>query len=354
MTWESSRGQSGGSGLLVCYGLDETSGALAAPLPWGDAGAHSHVTDVARSTLATLETVWPGVTPEWNGLATLSVPFLDPNLNGSYSYYRVGQYQAFGGYEAVRQRNVHFAGEHTSTEFQGFMEGAAAEGVRAARALLADLRPAKRPPPKARRHDRPAGVGARCARARPTGRIVRCGRTPAWLNRGARDRLAALARHLADGVSTNDQFEDRAEPVVEASRGDRAVHVILRDAAVAVAPTSRSTRLRDDHVGSMSERKIVPLARAAALVADGDHITIGGVMLHRIPAAFVRELARQRRRNLRLSKPSPSYDLDLLCAAGCLAEVDAGVASLESAFGGALPNYRRAVEAGLLRVREFS
>ena len=151
VTWESSRGQSGGSGLLVCYGLDETSGALAAPLPWGDAGAHSHVTDVARSTLAILETVWPGVTSEWNGLATLSVPFLDPNLNGSYSYYRVGQYQAFGAYEAVRQRNVHFAGEHTSTEFQGFMEGAAAEGARAARALLADLRPAKRPSPKARR-----------------------------------------------------------------------------------------------------------------------------------------------------------------------------------------------------------
>jgi monoamine oxidase len=150
ITWESSRGQSGGSGLLVCYGLDETSGAVAAPLPWGDAGAHSHVGDLARSTLSALESVWPGVTPQWNGLATLSVPFLDPNLNGSYSYYRVGQYHTIGGYEAARQRNIHFAGEHTSTEFQGFMEGAAAEGVRAAQAVLADLRPAKRPS-KARR-----------------------------------------------------------------------------------------------------------------------------------------------------------------------------------------------------------
>jgi glutaconate CoA-transferase subunit A len=100
--------------------------------------------------------------------------------------------------------------------------------------------------------------------------------------------------------------------------------------------------------------RLTTLARAAALVSDGDHITIGGVMLHRIPAAFVRELARQGRRRLRLSKPSPSYDLDLLCAAGCLGEVDAGVASLESAFGGALPSYRRAVEAGTVRVREFS
>jgi monoamine oxidase len=145
ITWESSRGQSGGSGLLVCYGLDEASGALAAPSPWGDAGSTAHVPDVVRSTLSALEAVWPGVTPEWNGLATLSVPFLDPALKGSYAYYRVGQYHAFGGYEGVRQGNVHFAGEHTSTEFQGFMEGAAAEGVRAAREVLGDLRPARRP-----------------------------------------------------------------------------------------------------------------------------------------------------------------------------------------------------------------
>src|SRR5262249_27350061 len=148
VTWESSRGQSGGSGLLVCYGLDEASGAVAAPLPWGDAGAHSQVGDVARSTLGILETLWPGVTPEWNGLAALSVPFLDPNLNGSYSYYRVGQYHTLGGYEGVRQGSIHFAGEHTSTEFQGFMEGAAAEGVRAGRAVLADLRAVR---PAARR-----------------------------------------------------------------------------------------------------------------------------------------------------------------------------------------------------------
>ncbi len=92
--------------------------------------------------------------------------------------------------------------------------------------------------------------------------------------------------------------------------------------------------------------KLRSLAEAAALVRDGAHITVGGVMLHRIPAAFVRELARQGRRGLRLSKPSPSYDLDLLCAAGCLAEADVGVASLESAFGGRLPSYPPAAGAG--------
>ena len=104
----------------------------------------------------------------------------------------------------------------------------------------------------------------------------------------------------------------------------------------------------------MTQQRLMTLGEAAALIADGAHVTLGGVMLHRIPAAFVRELCRQGRRGLRVSKPSPSYDLDLLCAAGCLAEVDAGIGSFESAYGGALPSYRRAVESGAVRVREFS
>ena len=43
------------------------------------------------------------------------------------------------------------------------------------------------------------------------------------------------------------------------------------------------------------EGKVVSLAEAAALVADGDHITIGGVMLHRIPVATARSCSRWSR-----------------------------------------------------------
>jgi len=43
-------------------------------------------------------------------------------------------------YEGVRQGNIHFAVEHCSTNFQGFMEGGASEGVRAANEILADLK----------------------------------------------------------------------------------------------------------------------------------------------------------------------------------------------------------------------
>jgi len=38
----------------------------------------------------------------------------------------------------VRQGPIHFAGEHCSLEMQGYMEGAAREGARAARELLQD------------------------------------------------------------------------------------------------------------------------------------------------------------------------------------------------------------------------
>ncbi len=99
--------------------------------------------------------------------------------------------------------------------------------------------------------------------------------------------------------------------------------------------------------------KVVSLEEAVRLIPDGALITLGGVLLNRPPAAFVRELARQRRRGLRLVKPSPAYDLDLLTAAGCLAEAAIGITTFEARFGQSR-QFRRAVERGTLKVREHS
>jgi glutaconate CoA-transferase subunit A len=95
----------------------------------------------------------------------------------------------------------------------------------------------------------------------------------------------------------------------------------------------------------MGRSKLVSLQEAARLVPDGASITVGGTLLHRTPAAFVRELARQGRRNLALVKPSPAYDLDLLCAAGCLSRSNAGIVTFEATFEMAR-SFRRAVETG--------
>ena len=83
---------------------------------------------VAQSQIAA---VYPGLS--WNGKATQSLPHKSPLFNSSYAFYKVGQYTTFGGYEGERQGGVLFCGEHTSIDFQGFMEGAASEGRRAGR-----------------------------------------------------------------------------------------------------------------------------------------------------------------------------------------------------------------------------
>jgi monoamine oxidase len=72
--------------------------------------------------------------------ATSSKPHLDPNLRLAYSYWRVGQYHRVAGYERVRQGAVYFTGEHTSIDYQGYMEGGASEGIRAAGQIAAAVR----------------------------------------------------------------------------------------------------------------------------------------------------------------------------------------------------------------------
>jgi glutaconate CoA-transferase, subunit A len=104
-------------------------------------------------------------------------------------------------------------------------------------------------------------------------------------------------------------------------------------------------------VGVLS--KLATLAAAAALIPDGATVAFGGSLLHRAPSALTRELARQQRRDLTFVKPSAAYDVDLLCAAGCLRTVYAGIVAMEGGFGLA-PSYRRAVESGRVRVQEHA
>jgi monoamine oxidase len=141
-TWDVSRGQPGRSGILVDYSGGNVAGSFAPTTPYSNAATNPQVTTYAQAFLAQLAPVFPGLGGLWNGKASLSHPASDPNLLLSYSYWRVGQYTSFAGYEKARQGNVHFGGEHCSQDFQGFMEGGASEGVRAAGEILADLKKA--------------------------------------------------------------------------------------------------------------------------------------------------------------------------------------------------------------------
>jgi glutaconate CoA-transferase subunit A len=79
--------------------------------------------------------------------------------------------------------------------------------------------------------------------------------------------------------------------------------------------------------------KVVTLSELAARISDGTSVAIGGSFLHRGPFALIRELVRQKKRNLEIIKPSPGYDVDMLCRAGAVAKVRAGIVAMEGNFG---------------------
>jgi monoamine oxidase len=137
-TWEPTRSQRGDGGILNNF----TGGTHVEQLTTKKVFLQmpsSTLHEDAKSFLQAANSVFPGLPRLWNSKATISIPHLWPLFNCSYSYWRVGQYQSIAGYERIRQKNVLFAGEHTSVEFQGYMEGAAKEGLRAAQKILEQL-----------------------------------------------------------------------------------------------------------------------------------------------------------------------------------------------------------------------
>jgi len=133
-----SLGQSGGDGLIEVF----TAGAPAMldtpPMPYAHAGNSASVDRHVRSFFDELDRIWPGVSDTWNGKATFGNAQADPNIRASYSCWLVGQCTTIAGHEARPQGRVHFAGEHTSVAYQGFMEGGAESGARVAAEVLAD------------------------------------------------------------------------------------------------------------------------------------------------------------------------------------------------------------------------
>jgi monoamine oxidase len=129
-TWEVSRAQPGTSGILVDY----TGGAIGAGFGSGTVAAR------AQQFLGQIEPVLPGISKEWNRRATRDFWLAYPWTKGSYSYWKVGQYTQFAGAERAPEGNCHFAGEHTSIDFQGYLNGAVETGERAAAEILADLK----------------------------------------------------------------------------------------------------------------------------------------------------------------------------------------------------------------------
>lgn len=129
-TWDSSIGQAGEHGLLTNFLGGRTGEEL------GDAD----VEEWFRSVVADLERVFPGVEAAYVAGSARRMHWPSaPFALGSYTCYAPGQW-AFWELEGVRANDIHFCGEHTSPDFQGWMEGAAETGAFAAAQVLRDLR----------------------------------------------------------------------------------------------------------------------------------------------------------------------------------------------------------------------
>jgi monoamine oxidase len=130
--WDSSLGQDGASGLLTNF-LGGDQGVACA-----EGTAEAWYTSVM---VPGAEKVFPGAEAAYvAGTAQRMHWPTVPTQLGSYACYAPGQW-AFYGTEGLPEGDgtLHFCGEHTSLDWQGYMEGAAETGALVAAALLEAL-----------------------------------------------------------------------------------------------------------------------------------------------------------------------------------------------------------------------
>ena len=87
-------------------------------------------------------------------------------------------------------------------------------------------------------------------------------------------------------------------------------------------------------------------------VHDGDLVGIGGLSFWRKPISACREIIRQNKRNLSLCTFVGGIDIDMLVAANCTSKVRSCFVGME--IFGMAPNYRKAVESGVIEISEES
>jgi monoamine oxidase len=167
-TWDSSIGQAGEHGILTNF-LGGQAG-----LTVGETEPEAHF----QSVVAELDAVFPGIEGAYVEGSARRMDWPNaPYARGSYTCYGPGQW-SFWQLEGERIGNVHFCGEHTSPDFQGWMEGAAETGAFVAAEVLNDLGVAY-----------PAGLAAILEGKLPQ---------PTWgLAEEARVRLSPIARRRA-------------------------------------------------------------------------------------------------------------------------------------------------------------
>jgi monoamine oxidase len=127
--WDSSRLQGRGSAYTFFVG-----GSVGAQL------AASNPATMANNFVREADAMFPSLLNAYTGVSLATEWSVNPLSRGSYACYKSGQWTGLAGWEATPVGNLHFAGEHCSADFQGFMNGAVETGRKAARAIITKLR----------------------------------------------------------------------------------------------------------------------------------------------------------------------------------------------------------------------
>lgn len=124
--WDNSELQTPVEGGLTIYSGGQQAINVGTGTAAGQASQH----------LPLLEKMYPGATANLNGK---SERFIWPSYKWtkcSYTCFKPGQYTTIAGNEIKPVSNIYFAGEHCSYDYQGFMNGGAETGRRAAEAII--------------------------------------------------------------------------------------------------------------------------------------------------------------------------------------------------------------------------
>jgi len=174
-TWEATRGQPGETGILVNYTGGDYAANFVTAMDIEDKDSRNfYVTAITNDFLAKVEPVFPGASDNFEFETPQKIRNVNvtgwkkyPWSRGSYSYYKLGQYSAGKGkllpngksfppgsvvpfanteffpepqsVKNPKKRNCYFAGEQTSFDYQGYMNGAVVSGNRVVEEILESL-----------------------------------------------------------------------------------------------------------------------------------------------------------------------------------------------------------------------
>jgi monoamine oxidase len=130
LAWDNSRLQPTSFGGLTLYAGGRAALVLGEGTP----------DEQAERLMPGVDAVFPGARGKSNGRVDRFHWPSHPFTRAGYACYKPGQWTSIGGAEGEPVGNLHFAGEHCSVDFQGFMNGAAETGRVAADAILAKVK----------------------------------------------------------------------------------------------------------------------------------------------------------------------------------------------------------------------